>query len=185
MINEILKDSESRMNKTLEALSSELSKIRAGRAHPSVLDQVMVDYYGTQTSLNQVANVNASDARTLTIIPWEKEMVAPIEKAIMESGLGLNPATAGTTIRLPMPALTEERRLSLVKVIKQAGENSKVSIRNIRRDSNADFKELLKDKDISEDGARKAEADMQNLTNKFVAEIDQKIVEKESSLMEI
>jgi ribosome recycling factor len=153
MINEIIADAKARMGKSLDSLAHELAKVRAGRAHPSLLEQVTVEYYGNQTPLSQVANVNASDARTLTITPWEKDMVAPIERAIMEADLGLNPNTAGTVIRVPLPPLTEERRLDLVKVIKQAGENAKISVRNIRRDANSDFKDLLKEKEHLEGGA--------------------------------
>ena len=185
MIDEIKKDAEARMNKSVESLKHELGKLRAGRAHPSLLDQISVDYYGTATPLSQVANVNASDARTLTVVPWEKTMVQPIEKAIMESGLGLNPATAGTIIRIPLPPLTEERRRDLVKVVKSEGESAKVAIRNIRRDANGDFKDLVKEKEISEDDERRAEADVQKLTDRFVGEVDQVVQAKEADLMEI
>ena len=145
MIEEIKQDAEARMGKSVESLRHELGKLRAGRAHPSLLDQISVDYYGTVTPLSQVANVNASDARTLTVVPWEKMMVQPIEKAIMESDLGLNPASMGTTIRIPLPALTEERRRDLVKVVKHEGESAKVAVRNIRRDANSDLKDLVKE----------------------------------------
>lgn len=185
MIDEIKKDAEARMSKSVESLKHELGKLRAGRAHPSLLDQISVDYYGTATPLSQVANVNASDARTLTVAPWEKTMVQPIEKAIMESDLGLNPATAGTTIRIPLPPLTEERRRDLVKVVKSEGESAKVAIRNIRRDANGDFKDLVKEKEISEDDERRAEADVQKLTDRFVGEVDQVVQAKEADLMEI
>ena len=185
MIDEIKQDAEARMNKSVESLKHELGKLRAGRAHPSLLDQISVDYYGTATPLSQVANINASDARTLTVVPWEKTMVQPIEKAIMESDLGLNPATAGTTIRIPLPPLTEERRRDLVKVVKAEGEAAKVAIRNIRRDANGDFKDLVKEKEISEDDERRAEADVQKLTDRFVGEVDQVVQAKEADLMEI
>ena len=185
MIDEITQDAETRMKKSVEALHLELAKIRTGRAHPSLLDQVMVDYYGTMTPIKQVANIVAEDARTLMVTPWEKPMVAAIDKAIMTADLGLNPATAGTTIRVPMPALTEERRRDLVKVVKHEAENSRVAVRNIRRDANSDFKDLLKEKDISEDEERKAEENIQKLTNKYVAVIDETLVAKEKEMMEI
>lgn len=185
MIEEIKQDAEARMGKSVESLQHELGKLRAGRAHPSLLDQISVDYYGNPTPLNQVSNITASDARTLTVVPWEKAMVQPIEKAIMESDLGLNPATAGETIRIPLPPLTEERRRDLVKVVKQEGESAKVAIRNIRRDANGDFKDLVKEKEISEDDERRAEADVQKLTDRFVAEIDQLVKTKEEDLLEI
>ncbi len=185
MINEIQQDAKQRMGKTLEALTSELAKIRAGRAHPSLLDQITVDYYGNPTPLNQVSNINAQDSRTLTIVPWEKDMVGPIEKAIMESDLGLNPATSGMNIRIPLPPLTEERRVDLVKIIKHEGENAKIAIRNIRRDANDNIKELLKEKEVSEDDAHKAEDDVQTITNQNVEKVDQTIKDKEASLMEM
>lgn len=185
MIDEILKDAESRMGKSVESLSKELTKIRTGRAHPSLLDQVSVDYYGQETAINQVANVNVEDSRTLVVTPWEKSMVQAVEKAIMNSDLGLNPATAGTVIRIPMPPLTEERRRDLVKVVKGEAEGARVAIRNIRRDANSDFKELLKDKEITEDGARDAEDSVQKLTDKFVARVDEVLTVKEKELMEV
>lgn len=185
MINEITQDAETRMKKSVDALHQELAKIRTGRAHPSLLDQVMVDYYGTMTPIKQVANVVVEDSRTLMVTPWEKQMVAAIDKAIMTANLGLNPATAGVTIRVPMPALTEERRRDLVKVVKHEAENSRVAVRNIRRDANSDFKDLLKDKEISEDEERKAEENIQKLTNKYVALIDETLSIKEKEMMEI
>jgi len=185
MIDEITQDAETRMNKSVDALHLELAKIRTGRAHPSLLDQVMVDYYGTMTPIKQVANVVVEDSRTLMVTPWEKQMVAAIDKAIMTANLGLNPATAGVTIRVPMPALTEERRRDLVKVVKHEAENSRVAVRNIRRDANSDFKDLLKDKEISEDEERKAEENIQKLTNKYVALIDETLAIKEKEMMEI
>lgn len=185
MINDIKKDAELRMNKSVETLKHELAKLRTGRAHPSILDHLTVEYYGSPVPLSQVANISVEDARTLSITPWEKTMVQPIEKAIMTSDLGLNPATSGTVIRVPMPALTEERRRDLIRVVKQEGEGAKVAIRNIRRDANADFKSLLKEKEITEDDARRAEDDIQKLTDRFVAEIDKLLEVKEKDLLEI
>jgi len=185
MIDEITQDAKSRMNKSVESLKTELTKIRTGRAHPSLLDQVMVDYYGSMTPIKQVANVVAEDSRTLAVTPWEKPMVAAIEKAIMTANLGLNPASQGTVIRVPMPMLTEERRRDLVKVVKGEGEAGKVAVRNIRRDANSDFKELLKEKEISEDEARGAEEGIQKLTDQYVAEIDKLLEAKEKEMMEI
>jgi len=185
VIEEILADAATRMGKSVDSLRTELTKIRTGRAHPSLLDQIMVDYYGTDTPINQVANVTVEDARTLAVAPWEKQMVSVVEKAIMNSGLGLNPATAGTLIRIPMPPLTEERRRELVKVVKNEGENTKIAIRNIRRDANSDFKDLLKEKEISEDESRQAEDNVQKHTDKFVASVDEVITVKEKELMEI
>jgi len=185
VIEDILKDAESRMGKSVDSLKTELTKIRTGRAHPSLLDQVSVDYYGNETPINQVANVTVEDSRTLAVAPWEKQMVPVVEKAIINSGLGLNPATAGNLIRIPMPPLTEERRRELVKVVKGEGENTKIAVRNIRRDANSDFKDMLKDKSISEDESRDAEDSVQKLTDKFVAAIDDVIAVKEKELMEI
>jgi len=185
MIDEITQDAQSRMSKSVDSLRTELTKIRTGRAHPSLLDQVMVDYYGSMTPIKQVANVVAEDSRTLAVTPWEKPMVGAIEKAIMTANLGLNPASQGTVIRVPMPMLTEERRRDLVKVVKGEGEAGKVAVRNIRRDANSDFKDLLKEKEISEDEARHAEEAVQKLTDKFVAEIDKLLEAKEKEMMEI
>ena len=185
MIEEIKQDAEARMKKSMDALHTELAKIRTGRAHPSLLDHVMVDYYGTATPIKQVANVVVEDSRTLAVTPWEKNMVQAVEKAIMTADLGLNPASAGTVIRVPMPALTEERRRDLVRVVKQEAENSRVAIRNIRRDANSDFKDLLKEKEISEDQARKAEDDIQKLTDKYIAQVDASLANKEKEMMEI
>lgn len=185
MIEEIIEDAEVRMGKSVDALHSELAKIRTGRAHPSLLDHITVDYYGAETPMSQVANISIEDARTLTITPWEKDMVAPIEKAIMKSDLGLNPATAGTIIRIPMPQLTEERRRDLVRVVKHEAENGKVSVRNIRRDANSDFKDLLKEKEISEDENRQAEERIQKLTDNYIAKVDAALAAKEKELMEI
>jgi ribosome recycling factor len=185
VIDEILEDVESRMSKTIDALANALKKVRTGRAHPSLLDSIKVDYYGSPTQLNQVANISVEDGRTLTVSPWEKDMVPDVEKAIMASDLGLNPSTAGTVIRLPMPALTEETRRDLVKTVKSEGENSKVALRNIRREANSDFKDLLKEKEISEDEDRKAQDDVQKLTDQFIAQVDQQLATKESELMEV
>ena len=185
MIEETIKDAEVRMGKSVDSLHTELAKIRTGRAHPSLLDHITVDYYGSATPLSQVANVSVEDSRTLSISPWEKDMVAPIEKAIMKSDLGLNPATAGTIIRIPMPQLTEERRRDLVRVVKNEAEGGRVAVRNIRRDANSDFKELLKEKEISEDEERSAEERIQKLTDTYVAKVDEALAVKEKELMEI
>lgn len=185
MIDDIVKDARSRMNKSIEALKGELSKIRTGRAHVSVLDHIHVEYYGSQVPLSQVAKLSAEDARTLTVTPWEKDMVGKIEKAIMTSDLGLNPATAGTVIRIPMPPLTEERRRDLSKVVRHEGENAKIAIRNIRRDANNDLKGFLKEKEISEDEERRGQDTVQKLTDERVAEVDQIVAEKEKELMEV
>lgn len=185
MIDELKKDAADRMVKSVESLKKALGKIRTGRAHPSLLDHVMVDYYGSDVPIKQVANVTAEDSRTLAVTPWEKTMIAPVEKAIMTSDLGLNPATTGTVIRVPMPALTEERRRDLVKVARNDTEGAKVAIRNIRRDVNSDLKDLLKAKDISEDEDRRAEADIQKLTDKYIAETDKLLSIKETELMEV
>jgi ribosome recycling factor len=185
MIDEIIADANSRMGKSVEAFKAELSKIRTGRAHPSLLDHIRVDYYGSEVPLTQAANVAVEDARTLTVTPWEKPMVQVIEKAIMTSDLGLNPNTAGTVIRIPMPPLTEERRRDLVKVVRSEAEGARVAIRNIRRDANGDFKDLLKEKEISEDDERRAQDDIQKLTDRFIQEIDKLLTGKESELMEI
>ncbi len=185
MINDIQKDAETRMQKSIESLKSDLTKIRTGRAHPSLLDHITVDYYGSEMPLRQVANVNAEDARTLTVVPWEKQMVGPIEKAILTSDLGLNPSTNGTTIRVPMPPLTEERRKDLIKVVRKEGEATKVAVRNIRRDANSDLKDLQKDKEISEDDERRGADLIQKLTDKYIEEVDKVVQVKEKDLMEI
>ena len=185
MIDEIIADAEVRMGKSIDSLQTELTKIRTGRAHPSLLDQIHVEYYGANTPINQVANVTVEDSRTLVVTPWEKDMVAKVEKAIMGSDLGLNPATAGTVIRIPMPPLTEERRRDLVKVVKHEAEQARVAIRNIRRDANSDFKDLLKEKEISEDEERKAEERIQKLTDTYVGKIDKVLAVKEAELMEV
>mgnify|MGYP001823685314 CR=1 FL=1 len=185
MIEDIKKDARDRMGKSIESLKQSLSKVRTGRAHPSLLDHLTVDYYGSEVPISQVANISVEDARTLMVTPWEKQMVQVIEKAIIKSDLGLNPATAGTVMRIPMPPLTEESRRNLVKIVRQDGEGAKVAIRNIRRDANHDLKELLKEKEISEDDDRKAQEDIQQITNQYVAEVDTVIGEKEAELMEI
>ena len=185
MIEDIHQDALARMGKTLEALKTEFSKVRTGRATPSLLDHITVDYYGSQTPLNQIAKVSVEDSRTLSVTPWEKTMVAPIEKAIMTSDLGLNPASAGTVIRVPMPPLTEERRKDLVRVVRQEAEGSRVAVRNIRRDANNDLKALVKEKEISEDDERRAQEAVQKLTDQYVAEIDSVLAQKEKELMEI
>lgn len=185
MINDIKKDAETRMGKSVDSLKSELTKLRTGRAHTSLLDHITVEYYGSQMPLNQVANISVADARTLTVQPWEKPMVQKIEKAILESDLGLNPATAGEIIRVPLPPLTEERRKDMIKLVRQEGENAKVAIRNIRRDAISDFKSLLKEKEITEDEERKAEDDIQKLTDKYIAKVDEALEAKEKDLMEI
>ncbi|MEL7968484.1 ribosome recycling factor [Vreelandella neptunia] len=185
MINDIKKDADSRMQKSVEALHSNFNKIRTGRAHPSILDAVTVDYYGSQVPLSQVASVNVEDARTLTIAPWEQGMVQKIEKAIMISDLGLNPASAGNVIRVPMPMLTEETRKGYIKQARSEAENARVAVRNVRRDANGDFKSLLKDKEITEDDQREGEDAIQKLTDKYIAEIDKALTAKEQDLMQV
>lgn len=185
MINEIKQDSEKRMRKTIDALHTDMTKIRTGRANAGLLDHVMVDYYGSLTPLSQVANITTSDPRTILVTPWEKSMVAAIEKAILNSDLGLNPSTAGTAIRVPMPPLTEERRKELIKVVRHEGEQGKVSIRNIRRDANNQLKDLVKEKAISEDDERRAAESIQKLTDRYISEVDAVLAEKEKDLMEI
>ena len=185
MIADIKKNVEQKMNKSLEALKADLSKIRTGRAHTGILDHVMVDYYGSPTAVNQVANVTLTDARTIGVQPYEKNMIGPIEKAIRDSDLGLNPATNGDLIRVPMPMLTEERRRDLIKVVKSEGEDAKIAVRNIRRDANEQLKKLLKDKEVGEDEERRAQDDVQKLTDRFVAEIDKALQSKETDLMAV
>ncbi|HHJ20170.1 MAG TPA: ribosome recycling factor [Gammaproteobacteria bacterium] len=185
MIEEILEDAAARMKKSVAALKAELVKIRTGRAHPSLLDHVMVEYYGSEVPLSQVANVRVEDSRTLMVSPWEKDMVAKVEKAIMCSNLGLNPNTAGMVMRIPLPPLTEERRHDLVRIVKHEAEKGKVAVRNIRRDANSDFKELLKDKEISEDDERRAQDRVQKLTDEAVKDIESVLADKEKELMEI
>ncbi len=185
MIEDIKKDAAIRMTKSLDSLQQDFSRIRTGRAHPSLLDHIKVDYYGNASALNQVAKVNIEDSRTLTVTPWEKDMVAPIEKAILNSDLGLNPSSAGTVIRIPMPPLTEERRKDLVRVVKQEAENARVSVRNIRRDANGDLKELQKEKEISEDEERKGQDDIQKITDEHIAKVEELLKSKEAELMEV
>jgi ribosome recycling factor len=185
MIEDIKKDAVERMQKCVVSLKNELKKLRTGRAHPSLLEHIRVDYYGSETPLNQVANVAIEDARTLTVTPWDKTMVHPIEKAIMKSDLGLMPNTAGTVIRVPMPPLTEERRRDLTKVVRHEAENARVAVRNVRRDVMTDLKDLLKEKLVSQDDDRRAQEEVQKLTDKHVAEIDQILAEKEKELMQV
>jgi ribosome recycling factor len=185
MLEDIKKDAAERMAKCVAALKNELKKLRTGRASTSLLEHVRVDYYGTEVPLQQVANVAVEDSRTLTVVPWEKQMVPAIEKAIMKSDLGLNPATAGTVIRVPLPALTEERRRDLTKVVRTEGEAARVAIRNVRRDVMHELKEMLKEKLISEDVERKAHDEVQKLTDKYVAEVDHVLAEKEKELMQV
>ena len=185
MLPEIKNDTRTRMNKSLEALRHELAKIRTGRAHPSLLEHVHVEYYGNEVPISQAANVAVEDARTLSVSPWDKTMVPVIEKAILTSDLGLNPNTAGQVIRIPLPPLTEERRIELGKVVHNEGENAKIAIRNIRRDANHHIKDLLKEKSISEDDERKAEHDIQSLTDLAVSKVDEIVAEKEKELLEI
>lgn len=185
MVDDIIKDAEVRMKKSIESLRTELAKVRTGRAHPSLLEHITVDYYGSETPLSQVASIGVEDARTLTVTPWERPMVQAVEKAIMNSDLGLNPNSAGTVIRIPMPQLTEERRRDLVKVVKNEGENTKIAIRNIRRDANSDFKMLEKEKEISEDLQRNSEEDIQKLTDQYVKQVDQVVADKEEDLMKV
>ncbi len=185
MLEELKQDAEERMQKSVEALAGAFNKIRTGRAHPTILDGVRVDYYGSLTPLSQVANVSVEDARMLAVTPWEKQMVPDIEKAIMKSDLGLNPVTAGAVIRVPMPALTEETRKGYIKQARKEAESSRVSARNIRRDVIADIKELQKAKDISEDQERKAQDEIQKITDKYIAKMDEALKIKESDLLEI
>jgi len=185
VLDEIKKDASDRMDKSVASLQLDFTKIRTGRAHTSLLDHITVAYYGSQVPLNQVGNVTVEDSRTLVVSPWEKDMVKPIEKAIMSSDLGLNPATAGTIIRVPLPALTEERRKDLIRVVRSEAEGGRVAIRNIRRDALGDVKDLLKEKMIGEDEEHRAHDEVQAITDKHVAKIDAILAEKESELMEI
>ncbi|MBT8061161.1 MAG: ribosome recycling factor [Xanthomonadales bacterium] len=184
MLAEIKQDAKLRMNKSLDSLRKELAKIRTGRAHPSLLEHISVDYYGNEVPVGQAASVSVEDARTLAVTAWDKSMVPVIEKAILTSDLGLNPTTAGTVIRIPLPALTEERRVELTKVVHHEGENAKIAIRNIRRDANHHIKDLLKEKEISEDEDRRAEQEIQQLTDMAVDKVDEIIAEKEKELLE-
>lgn len=185
MIQDIIADAEQRMLKSIESLQHDLTKIRTGRAHPDILAHITIDYYGVDTPISQAANITVLDARTLGITPWEKGLAAKIEKAIMSSDLGLNPANLGESLRVPLPALNEERRKEMIKLVRAEGEKGRVAIRNIRRDANSDFKDLLKDKEISEDDAKRAEDQIQKLTDKMIAEAEKLIVIKEKDLMEI
>jgi ribosome recycling factor len=185
MLQEIKKDANERMDKSVESLRSELKKLRTGRAHTSLLDHITVEYYGSAVPLSQVANIGVEDSRTLTITPWERQMVQPVEKAIMTSDLGLNPNSAGNVIRVPLPPLTEERRRDMGKIVRHEGENAKVAIRNIRRDALHSVKELLKEKEITEDDDRRAHDDIQQLTDKHIELVDKLVAEKEQELLEV
>jgi ribosome recycling factor len=184
-VADVKKTTEQKMNKSIETLKADLAKVRTGRAHAGILDHVKVDYYGNPTQLSQVANITLIDARTIGVQPWEKKMVGAIEKAIRESDLGLNPATQGDVIRVPTPPLTEERRKEMVKLVKTEAEDAKIAVRNIRRDANEGLKKLLKDKSISEDDERRAQDDVQKLTDRFVAEIDKLVAEKEKEVLTV
>jgi len=185
MLDDLKKDATVRMQKCVQVFQADLKKMRTGRAHPSLVEHLKVDYYGADMPLNQVANISVEDARTLVVSPWEKTMVSPIEKAIHKSDLGLTPMTAGSVIRIPLPPMTEERRRDVTKVVRQDAESARVSVRNVRRDVLADIKELLKEKEISQDDERKAEVEIQKLTDKFIAEIDQQLAAKEKEIMQV
>jgi ribosome recycling factor len=185
MINDVKKSAEQKMGKSVEALKVDLGKVRTGRAHTGLLDHIQVDYYGSMLPLAQVANVTLADARTIGVQPWEKKMIPVVEKAIRDSDLGLNPATSGDVIRIPMPALTEERRRELTKVVHKEAENARIAVRNIRRDANEHLKKLLKDKACSEDDERHAQQDVQKLTDRFIAEIEKLLQAKEADLMAV
>jgi ribosome recycling factor len=185
MIADVKKSAEQKMHKSIEALKADLGKVRTGRAHTGLLDHITIDYYGTATPINQVANVTLLDARTIGVSPFEKRLASAMEKAIRDSDLGLNPATVGDVVRVPMPALTEERRKDLIKVVKHEAESARVAVRNVRRDANAHLKELLKEKKISEDDERRAQDDIQKLTDKHVAEVDRLLHAKEADLMAV
>ena len=185
MIAELKKSTEQKMGKSIDAFKGDLSKVRTGRAHTGILDHVMIDYYGTPTPLNQVAKITLLDARTIGVAPFEKKLVQAVEKAIRDSDLGLNPAAMGETIRVPMPALTEERRKELIKVVRHEAENARVAVRNLRRDANHALKEALKKKEVSENDERRAQDDVQKLTDRHVAEIDALLHQKESELMAV
>jgi ribosome recycling factor len=184
-IDDIKKTAETKMGKSIEALKSDLQKVRTGRAHPGILDQVHVDYYGSMVPISQVANVSLLDARTISVQPWEKGMGPKIEKAIRESDLGLNPAAQGDLLRVPMPGLTEERRKEMTKLVRHEGENTKVAVRNLRRDANEHLKKLLKDKEVSEDDERRAQDDVQRLTDRVIAEIDRLVQQKEAEVLAV
>ena len=185
MVEDIKKDAQTRMRKSVEALRHEMSKLRTGRAHASLLDHITVSYYGADTPLNQVASVTVADPRTLLVSPWEKKIVPDVEKAILNSDLGLNPVSAGDVIRVPLPPLTEERRKEMTRVVRNEAENARIAIRNIRRDANQHLKALIKDEHLAKDAEHKAEAEIQELTDKFIAEVDQVLKEKEQDLMEV
>jgi ribosome recycling factor len=185
MIADIKKTAEQKMGKTIETLKHDLTKVRTGRAHTGLLDHIHVDYYGAPMPINQCANVTLADARTITVQPWEKKMVPAIEKAIRDSDLGLNPATSGDVIRVPMPALTEERRRDLIKVVRHEAENARIAVRNVRRDANEHLKKLLKDHAVAEDDERHAQVDVQKLTDRYIAEIDKVLAAKEADLMAV
>jgi ribosome recycling factor len=184
-VADVKKNTDLRMQKSLETLRADLAKVRTGRAHTGILDHIMVDYYGNPTNLSQVANVTLIDARTIGVQPWEKKMIAVVEKAIRESDLGLNPSTQGEMIRVPTPPLTEERRKEMVKLVKGEAEDAKIAIRNIRRDANEGLKKLVKDKECSEDDERRAQDDIQKLTDKFVAEVDKQVLDKEKEILTV
>src|SRR5579871_3246501 len=185
MLDDLKKDAQARMTKCVHTFQADLKKLRTGRAHPSLIEHLRVDYYGSETPLQQVANIAVEDGRTLVVSPWEKSMVQPIEKAIYKSDLGLTPMTAGTVIRIPMPPLTEERRRDITKVLRHDAENARVAVRNVRRDVMSDIKELLKEKEISQDDERRAETEVQKLTDKHVADIDQILAAKEKEVMQV
>ena len=185
MIADVKKAAEQKMQKSVEALKADLGKVRTGRAHTGILDHIQVDYYGTPTPINQLANLSLLDARTIGVAPWDKKMANVIEKAIRDSDLGLNPATVGELVRVPMPALTEERRRDLIKVVRHEAENARVAVRNIRRDANAHLKDLLKDKKVAEDDERRGQEDVQKLTDRYIAEIDKLLHAKEEDLMAV
>ena len=185
MLNDIKKDAAKRMDKSIESLRVEMTKLRTGRAHTSLLDHITVEYYGSQVPLGQVSNINVEDSRTLTVSPWEKSMVQAIEKAIMHSDLGLNPVTAGTVIRVPLPPLTEERRRDMIRLVRQEAEGGRVAIRNIRRDALNDLKELMKEKLIGADDERRGQEEIQAITDRHIAEIDRVLADKERDLMEV
>lgn len=185
MLDQIKKDADTKMHKSMELLKNEMAKLRTGRAHPSVLDGIKVEYFGQETHLNQLASVTVSDSRTLTVTPFDKNSISAIDKAIRNSELGLNPATAGTTIRVPLPPLTEERRMALVKQMKGSAEDARVSVRNVRRDANNSIKSLLKDKAITEDEERRAQDAVQKMTDKYIGDIDKMVHEKEADLLQV
>jgi ribosome recycling factor len=184
MINDIKKDGEKRMQRAIEALKEEMRRLRTGRAHVGLLEHVMVEYYGTNVPIKQTANISVEDARTLVVTPWEKQMVGPVEKAIINSGLGLNPVTAGSVIRVPLPPMTEERRREIVKVVRAQAESGRVAVRTVRRDALGDLKDLLKEKLVTEDDERRGQEEIQKLTDRYVAQIDALLKDKEAEIME-